>query len=83
MGSSPILKSNSRCPQLPACLRVSKPGSSSTGLAASSCKTSQAQTYLKSPVGRCFGQVEKASLFEFIREDGDQFYGLGREMDRL
>jgi alpha-glucosidase len=36
-------------------------------------------TYLSSPAGRLFGQCGEASLFEFAKEAGDQFYGLGEK----
>lgn len=37
------------------------------------------ETYLTSPQGRFFGQCGEASMFEFTREEGDQFYGLGEK----
>ena len=36
-------------------------------------------TYLRTRPDRFFGQCGDASLFEFIKEEGDQFYGLGEK----
>ena len=37
------------------------------------------QVLLASQPGRFFGQCGTSSIFEFIREEGDQFYGLGEK----
>jgi alpha-glucosidase len=37
------------------------------------------ETYLTSSPGRCFGQCGEASMFEFTRNEGDQFYGMGEK----
>lgn len=42
-------------------------------------KDADGQALLRSKSGRFFGQSGEASLFEFVRRKGDQFYGMGEK----
>lgn len=46
-------------------------------------ETREGEKLLVSSPGRLFGQCGEASLFEFIREKGDQFYGMGEKWTGL
>ena len=64
--------------------RVRKAGGGETRLELSSDARmrligSEGEVLLQSAPHRFFGQCGRASLFEFLREEGDRFYGLGEK----